>query len=269
MRSALAVQGDDQFSGRRDRPSYVQAGIPRGNRYGKLGFMFTDEMLRALNNWQKGWSEHQTEKVALAKELLLCTSHLAQHFRNVHVPCYRKRFVHKGELVDLLLKDHLEEGITSWTTNRNYAEIFKGKHRQGAVSAAIYCHTPNPKEVVVNVTELWRDSSFVVAAESLRARHPSDTAALFNFKDSQAEVVLKDVPLKGSEVVALSGASSSFDELCDAGGIPEGARDELHRQLIASGCFPGELTYTYFAPDVIARTIQRILKKMDEARSQH
>ena len=229
--------------------------------------MFPDEMLRALNNWQKGWRENQEHKVTLAEELRLRTQPLTQNFRNVQVPCYRKRFVHKGELVDLFLKNQLEEGVTSWTTDLKYAELFKKLARDGAISAAIYCHTPAPQEVVVNIAELWRDSDFVEAAESFRARHPSESAALFHFKDSQAEVVLKDVPLKGTEVIALTGASSSSDELCDAEGIPEGERDELHRQLIASRCFPGELTYTYFAPEIIARTIQQFLTKMDEARS--
>ena len=224
--------------------------------------MFTDALLLAINAWQNGWREDQARKAVLAATLQEHTASLDLSFRSVTTPCFRKRFVHKGELVSLLLKDNLDEGMTSWTTDQRFAERFKGFAREGAVSAAIYCHTPLPEEVVVDVGALWQSGEFVTAADAFRARHADNSKALFHFRDRQSEVVLT-AALKGSEIVALSGASSPFDELCDTAGIPEEERDAKFRQLIKDGVYPGELRYTYAAQDVIARTILRFREKLE------
>lgn len=224
--------------------------------------MFTDELLRAISAWQNGWHEDQMRKALLAESLREHTAGLAVQFRRVTGSCFRKRFVQKGELVDLLLKDSLDEGIASWTTDRRFAERFKGLARDGAVSAAIYCHNPLPEEVIVNVGELWQRREFVTDAEAFRERHPDDAKALFHFRERQSEVVLTAV-LKGSEIVALSGASSPFEELCDAEGIAEGERDALFRKLVDDGVYPGELRYIDSAQDVIARTILRFRDKVE------
>lgn len=224
--------------------------------------MFTDDMLRALGAWQNGWQEDQSRRASLARDLQQHTASLKPEFRCADLPCYRKRFVHKGELVDLLLRDNLDEGMTSWTTDQRFAERFKGLARDGAVSGAIYRHTPSAEEVVVNVGALWKSADFVAAAEKFQHRHADDAKALFHFRDRQSEVVLK-VPLKGSEIVALSGASSPFDELCDAESIPEDERDALFRKLVNAGVYPGVLSYTYAAQDVIARTILSFREKLE------
>lgn len=227
---------------------------------------FTDDLLRALNAWQNGWREDQVRRLALASDLGEHAAELGGQFRSADSPCFRKRFILKGELVGLLLEDHLDEGMTSWTTDQRFAERFKGLTREGAVCAAIYCHTPAPEEVVVNLGELWRCSDFVRAAESFQARHPDDARALFCLRDRQSEVVLT-APLKGSEVVALSGASSSFDELCDSLSIPEEEREARYRRLVEEGVYPGELRYTYAAPDVIARTIAKFRERLEAHRA--
>jgi hypothetical protein len=224
--------------------------------------MFTDELLRAISAWQNGWREDQTRKSMLAESLREHTASLAMQFRRVTGPCFRKRFVHKGELVDLLLNDSLDEGVASWTTDQRFAERFKGLARDGAVSAANYCHSPLPEEVIVNVGELWQCREFATDAQAFRERHPDDAKALFHFREGQSEVVLTAV-LKGSEIVALSGAASPFDEVCDAEGIAEGERDALFRKLVEDGVYLNELRYTYSAQDVIARTILRFREKVE------
>jgi hypothetical protein len=145
--------------------------------------------------------------------------------------------------------------VASWTTDQRFAERFKGLARDGAVSAANYCHSPLPEEVIVNVGELWQCREFATDAQAFRERHPDDAKALFHFREGQSEVVLTAV-LKGSEIVALSGAASPFDEVCDAEGIAEGERDALFRKLVEDGVYLNELRYTYSAQDVIARTIR-------------
>lgn len=69
---------------------------------------------------------------------------------------------------------------------------------------------------------------------------PLVSEAIFYFKASQGEVALSS-PLKGSEIVALTGASSPHDELCERIGIPETERDEYFKKLIDLGRYPGVL----------------------------
>jgi hypothetical protein len=225
--------------------------------------IFTDSLLRAIGGWQHGWRELQSRREELAKKLQAAAESLPLEFRSVEVPCYRKRFIHKGELVDLILKNEREEGITSWTTNLKYAERFKGLLRPEAVSAAIFCHVPSAKEVVVNIDALWKSKEFIAAAEEYKKKGGRNVEALFHFRDTQGEVVLQ-TPLRGSEVIALTGISSPFDELCDRANIPEGRRDEIFRKLIEDGTYPGEPGFTTVtgAQNVIANTIRAMNKKL-------
>lgn len=220
---------------------------------------FSNELLTAIGAWQNGWRENQSLRVQLANNLRDLTRCLHNRFRTVEDACYRKRFLHKGELVDLILKDECNEGMVSWTTKLEFAERFKGLTKPGAVSGAIFRHKAIATEVVLNIAALWTCPEFVAAAENYRQRDGASATALFNFADSQGEVVL-ETPLRASEIVALTGASSPFDDLCDQAGIAETERDRLFRDLVAQGACPGEYRYISeaAAQSAIAATIKRM-----------
>lgn len=223
---------------------------------------FSDEFFFALSKWQKGWKEDQEQRNLLAKDLLNTTQHLDKKFKSVTTPCYRKRFLHQGELVDIVLKDQKNEGVVSWTLDKEYAEIFKDLYKENAVSGAIFEHTPTESEVVVNICELWKSSDFVKAAEDFQKKYPEDAKPLFHFRDSQSEVILTS-PLKASEIIALTGASSPFDDLCDQAGIPDdSSRDDLFSQLVESGNSPGELKYT--SKESAQRIIDNVIRKVHD-----
>ncbi|MEL4204832.1 hypothetical protein C9E85_16065 [Plesiomonas shigelloides] len=224
---------------------------------------FSDELMFALANWQKGWRENQEERERLSSKLLAAAQGLDRKFKRVSCVCFRKRFLHHGELVDIVLKDKKDEGVVSWTTNKEFAEIFKGLQKSNAVSGAIFEHSPSDDEVVVNICELWKDAEFVAAANQFKERYPNEAIPLFNFRDTQGEVVLTS-PLKASEIIALTGASSPFDDLCDQAGIPESQRDDIFTKLVQSGHCPGELKYTSrtSAQRIIKNTIRKIYEKV-------
>lgn len=223
---------------------------------------FSDEFLFALSKWQKGWKEDQDQRNLLAKDLLNTTQHLDKKFKKVTTPCYRKRFLHQGELVDIVLKDQKNEGVVSWTLDKEYAEIFKDLYKVNAVSGAIFEHTPTESEIVVNICELWKSSDFVEAATDFQKRYPEDAKPLFHFKDRQSEVILTS-PLKASEIIALTGASSPFDDLCDQAGIPDdSSRDDLFSNLVESGHSPGELKYT--SKESAQRIIDNVIRKVHD-----
>lgn len=231
---------------------------------------FSDELMIALANWQKGWRENQEERERLSRELLSAVATLDRKFKRVSMPCYRKRFLHHGELVDIVLEDEKREGVVSWTTNQEFAERFKGLQKDDAVSGAIFEHTPSEEEVVVNICELWRDPDFIESAEKFKKKNADLATPLFHFKDYQGEVVLKS-PLKASEIIALTGASSTFDDLCDREGIPEEKRDEIFKKLVDSGQTPGELRYTSreSAQRIIENTIRKVHDKVKAYKAEH
>lgn len=59
---------------------------------------FTNGLMLALSNWQKGWRENQEKREQLSKELLAAVKNIDGKFKQVSTACYRKRFLHKGEL---------------------------------------------------------------------------------------------------------------------------------------------------------------------------
>jgi len=223
--------------------------------------MFSDNFLKILGAWQKGWKEDQSLRLQLAEQLKNAVHNLPDNFKKVNQPCYRKRFLHHGELFQIIMVDQKDEGLTSWTVYQKYAENFKGLQKAGAVSAAIFERIPNENEVILNICELWKSESFIEAAEKYKNVNGKNADAIFHFKASQGEVIL-NAPLKGSEIVALTGASSPFDELCDIASIPESDRDWYFKELIDLGQYPEILKYT--SKKGTQRVIQNTIKLMEQ-----
>ncbi|RBP31095.1 hypothetical protein DET50_106116 [Marinobacter pelagius] len=222
---------------------------------------FSDDFLNILGAWQRGWSEDQSTRLQIADKLKRSAKNLPDDFKQVSSPCYRKRFLHHGELFEIIMVDEKDEGLTSWTICQKYAENFKGLHRPDAVSAAIFEHTPKDDEVILNICALWDSPSFLDSAKQYQKNGGENADAIFNFRASQGEVIL-NAPLKGSEIVALTGASSPFDELCDRSGIPESERDEYFKQLIDLEQYPEALKYT--SKEGTQRVIQNTIKIMED-----
>ncbi len=146
---------------------------------------FSDEFFESLGNWQRGWRENQDKRELLAKEIIKHSESLPKKFKIVQQPCYRKRFLHKGELVDIVLNDKKYEGIVSWTTDYAFAERFKDLVKPDAVSGAIFEHTPEENEVILNIAVLWESSEFVETVNKYKESNPSNAEPLFHFQGGQ------------------------------------------------------------------------------------
>jgi hypothetical protein len=229
---------------------------------------FPDILLNAIGAWQKGWREQQDLRLSLAVTLLEETRYLNDKYREVNIPCYRKRFLLHGELVSLILDDHLDEGVVSWTTRLEFAEEFKGIVRPDALTGAVFQHMPEPSEVVVSLHALWSDEEFVAAVEDYRRRDAEHAHALSHFKDEQGEIILT-APLRGTEIIRVSGTPSFFDDLCDKAGIASDQRDQVWKTLILSDKDPTMPRYTTTegAQRVIANTIKKIHDRIAAAKS--
>lgn len=220
---------------------------------------FSDDLLQALGAWQNGWGEVQERRESLAAEMVLQVAKLPDEFRHVTGPCYRKRFIHKGEMVALFLEDSRDEGVASWTQDLRFAEQMKGLTRTNAVSGAIFEHFPSQSEVIVSYPALWASEDFRNAVDCYSSRGGHHAKALLNFRDNQSEVVLQ-TPLRSSAMIALTGASSPFDDLCDMVSLPEDQRSAVFQSLIESGKYPGEVQYIdrEATQRVVTRSIERL-----------
>jgi hypothetical protein len=220
---------------------------------------FKDGFLGAIGAWQRGWLEQQDRRQVLAANLLEAVKGIDDKFRAVDVPCFRKRFLHSGELVRIILENELREGVVSWTTSLECAEEFKGIVKLDAVSGAIFRHQPDPSEVVLNLATLWSTPEFAAAVDDYQHRGGDNVDALIHFRDRQGEVILTS-PLRGTQIIRFSGTPSPFDELCDQAGIAEAPREEIWRQLFVANKDPTMPRYTdeEGAKRAVAKALQKI-----------
>lgn len=223
--------------------------------------LFKNDFFIALNNWQKGWKEDQETRSQFAISLKKECAILDIKYKIVKTNCYRKRFLHRGELVDIIYNNSKEEGVTSWTTDVRYTEFFKGKYRESAVTAAIFEHLPIQNEIILNINELWQCDDFIFQLDEYKKYNPENCDAIYNFKDVQGEVIL-EAPLRGSEICMLSGMSSPFDDICNSVNIPEDDRPRIFKQLIDDGAFIEEITFV--RDDAARNAVRNTLIKFNE-----
>ena len=191
--------------------------------------VFTEEFIRSLANWQRGWYGDQDKRRTFADELIAHCENLPIQFRYVNRPCYRKRFLIEGEVVPIILNGELHEGIASWSLEMEFTKKFRGLYRRNTKFAILFKHTPEQSEVIVNLVKLWKNKSFTDAVEKFSNQHPKEAEPLLRYKDTQSEVILKST-LKGIEIEDIVTMSRAFDELCDMANIPAEKRAAIREQ---------------------------------------
>jgi hypothetical protein len=229
---------------------------------------YPDDFLEALGAWQNGWREAADRRLQITKALedVLSDLNLRPEALSTHEICYRKRFLvannpqNGGDLVPLIRDGTLDEGVASWTTNRNFAQEFKDPLRTGTVSA-IFGHKPQKEEVVLNIKALWTLGDFSAAVSDYKTRGGRHADALLNVRSRQSEVILR-VPLLSDEIVGFCGRSSPFETLCELAGL---TRDEdieaFWKQLVDTNTFPEEPRWV--SPEGVKNVLQRVRKRFN------
>lgn len=230
--------------------------------------MFSDDFLKALSNWQKGWGEDQDKRRELADTLVKECESLSKKFKKCNKFCYRKRFIVGNEIVPIIIADEFFEGIASWTMELDYAKNFKGLVKPMTKFAVIFKQIPKKTDVVVNIVELWKSKAFRQAVKELDEKSPEIAYPLLNFGDSQKEVILRTT-LKGSQIEHIVGISNSFEKICDMANIPEEKREELSIEYSKNpNGIPIELpiyTSKKGTKKAVQKSLQMIKQLIDEA----
>jgi hypothetical protein len=229
--------------------------------------MYTDDFFDALGAWQRGWSEEPSRRRDLAAALEEQLGQTPVQVRSVSGACYRKRFLYRGDFERLFLGG-LDEGPTSWTVDRAFAQEFKGYHRAEAECAAVFETTPEPDAVLINIVTLWADPDFGTSLAAYHAKGGPNADALLNFKADQGEVVLR-TKLQAIDVIGLTGVGSAIDDLFDQMGVIDAARTPLMRALVEAGVYPGEPTWVWDerALLVIDKVYDRIIGLLESLRA--
>lgn len=229
---------------------------------------FSDSFLEALGSWQNGWGEDQARRISLAQVLLKESQTIPSEFRTVSSACFRKRFLLTGEVVPLLLRS-LHDGVTSWSTNRKFAEEFKYRMRPGTIAGVVFKYTPKPNDVILNISTLQTAPEFRLAVDSYRTRALPMANALVNFVGSrdQHEVVL-NAPLNPEDIVTLSGeTNTSFNEFCNVTKLPVLLEDFAWKALLERDLQPQapSLIRDAAAQAAVLRVIERFEHLLGQA----
>ncbi|MBX4937894.1 hypothetical protein [Rhizobium binae] len=233
--------------------------------------MLTSDFLTALGRWLRGWKQDPALRDEIAEILIARSRELPLRFRQHDgTPLYRKRHLYnvpgKEELLPLFLDGILHEGpATSWTRNRNIAEMFDrifDDINPQSVAGAVFRHVPVEQEVVLNIHSLWQDRDFLAAVTDHVGNGRPEAAALQNFGKNQQEEVILNAPLRRDEILLLSRVST-FDSLAaDTGAVTPASQDALQDLLIAANVHPEDPRF--LNEGATQRVIENLLMKVDE-----
>lgn len=170
-------------------------------------------LLQAVSDWQRGGDARQNRRRGEA--LKAACQNLPPQFRESALECHRQIALGKGSVWDLLGDNRLLEKISSWTTELEIAQRFKGgvpPQGQG-YQGVIFSILPPAGSVIVNLRTLYQDPTFRDAMERNKSAIAGYTKGAGLYGDGQSEVVLEVDKLDQDDVYSLGGHSSPFEEL--------------------------------------------------------
>ncbi len=261
---------------------------------GNGGMSFSRDFLTALGAWQRGWREKKDAREMITQTLLeaIDAEGLPDAARKVDGECWRKRFLvannpqNGGDMVPLIVQGQIQEGIASWTLERDMAYNFKGllqldsqRRIVEGSTAAVFRRAPAPDEIVLNIDALWKHSGFPEAVQEFadyvdqtgESEQKRAAEALTYFGPGpnwQAEVIL-NAPLCCNEVEAMVGRSSSFEVLSKlAGHSTDDEQEWFSKQLVAADINPEEARWLTGdrIQAALLRTANRFAKRLESLR---
>jgi len=223
--------------------------------------MFSLELLKAINEWQRGGGRKQ--RARRGEYLKRLSKDLDPEFRQTRLCCFRQMALDVKYLWKLGDELQLAEAISSWTLATDMAKDFKGGVPPEGWQGVIFEVVPKASEVIVNLDALYRDRCFLKACEEARAKIPDFQEGIGRYGGSQREVVLEINSLPVEAVYALGGYSSSREQTACLFFGREPSKEEFAvfgALLAASG---RELGPTWVAGKAKSRVIASMLRTVE------
>jgi hypothetical protein len=168
---------------------------------------FGDDLIQAVNDWQRGGSPAQKKKRGLA--LKTACQAIDPRFRRTPLVCFRQISLSPSAVWQLHDRLGLSETISAWTLATDVAKAFKGGVPPSGSPGLILDIVPPEGSVIVNLDALYREPDFIAACEAARTRITGYGSGIAAYGNSQHEVVLELESVPMSSVYALGGHSSS------------------------------------------------------------
>jgi hypothetical protein len=226
---------------------------------------FSLEILQAVSDWQRGGDKKQNLRRGMTLKAQCRT--LPDDYRICSLCCFRQIALPKGGVWNLIGEDRLPEKISSWTINIEVAKEFKGgvPPEGQDFQGVILCVKPNPRRVIVNLGELYKDLEFNEAMNrnKLAIKGYSDGAGRYG--SVQNEVVLEIDSVTEQDLYSLGGHSSPFEHLVDIAAEEIYGRspteEERNVLLLRSEHIRAKAGPTWLNPQATQRVLERIKPK--------
>lgn len=170
--------------------------------------MFTLELLQAINDWQIGGTIEAKE--SLAENIKKYAIHLPSKFKTLSNVCYRKINLEGKYILEIGLCGEILEKYSSWTLRSSIVQNFDGGIPEHQSCKIPYIFELNPSnsedfEVIINLYELFNDLDFKTACVENQKFIKDFHLGIGEFKNSEAEVILKVSKLGRDQIWALGG----------------------------------------------------------------
>lgn len=215
-------------------------------------------LLQAISDWQRSSTAQR------AQALIAASASLPQTYRTCGLCCFRQIALPKGGVWNLIGEDKLSEKISAWTTSIEVAKGFKGgvpPQGQG-YQGVIFCLHPKPENVIINLSELYREPSFKAALEHNKASITGYQGGAGRYADDQSEVVLEIATVTQQDIYSLGGHSSSFEELVDIAADetygPHATPEQRAALLLKSEHIRAEAGPHWLSPEATERVLKRM-----------
>lgn len=167
---------------------------------------FDLKLLQAINDWQIKSNPTRGEKL---KEL---TVNLPSNFKECNEACFRKIELKKDGVFSIVGKERLKEKISSWTTSVEVAKLFKkGVSTSEDERSLIIHYYPKAFNVILNLEEVYRSDCFHEAVAYYKNSIKSIKRGIYNYGNSQKEVILEIDEVDRSSIYMLGGVSPYYD----------------------------------------------------------
>jgi hypothetical protein len=226
---------------------------------------FTNELLSAIADWQKGTGWNQDKRRDNVDLLIKVSAELPIKYRTTdNQTCYRKRFLNKGELIPIL-EDGFIEGITSYSLSLSKAkEIASGELVINDKSfCVIFYKKPKDDEVIINLNKLFKSNNFKIAVARYKKIDEEKWKVLDNFQDKQKEVILKS-KLHMSNIYQIAGKASTFEDFCDLLGIKEENQEQFHSTLEGKEILKYEDQYQFASVNGTQKALESVKIRLNE-----
>lgn len=226
---------------------------------------FTNELLSAIAQWQKGTRWDQDKRRDNVDLLIQASAYLPVKYRTTdNQTCYRKRFLNNGELIPIL-EDGFIEGITSYSLSLLKAkEIASGELvNPDKTFCVIFSKIPKNDEVIINLNKLFKSNNFKNAVKRYKKIDEEKWKVLDNFQDKQQEVILKS-KLHMSNVYQVAGKASTFEDFCDLLGIKEDDQEQFHSTSIGKKILKYEDQYQFASVKGTQKALDSVKIRLNE-----